>query len=52
MVEPDVEGLDPEARKDKIIEFMKTIQPGDLVMSDHRGDTIADGGHTRRRERL
>ena len=45
--ELDVEGLDPEARKDKIIEFMKTIQPGDLVMSDHRGDTIADGGHTR-----
>jgi hypothetical protein len=42
-----VESLDSEQRAAQIAEFMKQVKPGDLVMSDHRGDGVADGGHTR-----
>ena len=42
-----VDGLDYETKKEKILEVLKTIQPGDMVMVDHRGSEVADGGHTR-----
>ena len=42
-----VDGLDYETKKEKIIEVLKTIQPGDMVMADHLGNDVADGGHTR-----
>ena len=42
-----VEGMEPEVARAKILEFMKTIEPGDLVMTDHRGGDVSDGGHTR-----
>ena len=42
-----VDSLEGEDRSAQIREFMKQVQPGDLVMSDHLGDGVADGGHTR-----
>ncbi len=42
-----VDELPYEERKAKILEVLKTVQPGDLVMVDHVGDGVADGGHTR-----
>jgi hypothetical protein len=47
VAEVGIEELSAEERKAKIIEVLKTIQPGDLVMVDHLGQGVADGGHTR-----
>ncbi|MBI3182401.1 MAG: peptidoglycan-binding protein [Myxococcales bacterium] len=45
--EVPVVGLDPARREAAIAELMKKAQPGDMLMADHLGDTVADGGHTR-----
>lgn len=42
-----LEGLDPETKKARLIEVLKSAQPGDLLMVDHLGTDVSDGGHTR-----
>lgn len=42
-----LEGLDPDAKKARLIEVLKSAQPGDLLMVDHLGGDVTDGGHTR-----
>ncbi len=42
-----VDELPADERRAKILEVLKTVQPGDLVMVDHVGDGVADDGHTR-----
>ncbi len=40
-------GLDEAAKKARLIEVLRNAQPGDLLMVDHQGTDISDGGHTR-----
>ena len=47
VAEVGIEELSAEERKAKIIDVLKNIQPGDLIMVDHLGEGVADGGHTR-----
>lgn len=47
MGEVKLDGLSDEEKKARLIEVLKTAQPGDLIMVDHLGDGVADGGHTR-----
>lgn len=42
-----LEGLNDEAKKQKLIEVLRSAQPGDLLMVDHLGADVTDGGHTR-----
>lgn len=35
------------ARSQAIQELLKKAQPGDMLMVDHMGDAVSDGGHTR-----
>ncbi len=42
-----LEGLDEEAKKQKLVEVLRSAQPGDLLMVDHLGTGVTDGGHTR-----
>ena len=45
--EVHLDGMDPAAKEKRLIEVLRTVQPGDLLMVDHMGDGVADGGHTR-----
>jgi hypothetical protein len=46
--EVDIEGMSDNLTRDKAIAaVLQKAQPGDLIMVDHRGDDVADGGHTR-----
>jgi len=40
-------GLDEATKKARLIEVLRNAQPGDLLMVDHQGTDISDGGHTR-----
>lgn len=40
-------GLSEEEKQAKLREVLQTAKPGDLIMVDHLGDGVADGGHTR-----
>lgn len=40
-------GLDEETKRQKLTELLRTAQPGDLLMVDHQGTDVSDGGHTR-----
>jgi hypothetical protein len=45
--ELNVANLEPSERRAKIEELLKTAEPGDLIIVDHMGDDVADGGHCR-----
>jgi peptidoglycan hydrolase-like protein with peptidoglycan-binding domain len=46
--EVDIEGLpDSDSRRAAIEAVLQKAQPGDLLMVDHLGAGVADGGHTR-----
>lgn len=42
-----LDGLDPAEKEKRLIEVLKNAQPGDLLMVDHMGTDVSDGGHTR-----
>ena len=45
--EVQVKGLDDEAKKTQIDAVLAQAMPGDMILVDHLGDDVADGGHTR-----
>ncbi len=45
--ELDVESIPPGERAEKIQELLEKAEPGDLVVVDHPGAGVADGGHVR-----
>ncbi len=45
--ELNVESLSYEERGAAIAKLLKSAQPGDLLMVDHLGKEVTDGGHTR-----
>ncbi len=45
--EVQIKGLDEEAKEAKIAAVLAKAQPGDMILVDHLGDDVADGGHTR-----
>jgi len=40
-------GLDGDAKKARLLEVLRSAQPSDLLMVDHQGADVSDGGHTR-----
>jgi hypothetical protein len=42
-----LDGLDHAEKEKRLIEVLKNAQPGDLLMVDHMGTDVSDGGHTR-----
>jgi LysM repeat protein len=40
-------GLDEATKRARLTEVLRNAQPGDLLMVDHQGTDISDGGHTR-----
>jgi LysM repeat protein len=45
--EVHLDGMDPAAKEARLIEVLRSVKPGDLLMVDHMGAAITDGGHTR-----
>jgi LysM repeat protein len=45
--EVNIQGLSEDEKRTQLIAALRNAQPGDLIMVDHMGDGIADGGHTR-----
>lgn len=42
-----LQDVDTAVSRPQLIEVLRQAQPGDLIMVDHRGDGVSDGGHTR-----
>ncbi|MEW5851758.1 MAG: hypothetical protein AB2A00_23415 [Myxococcota bacterium] len=47
MGELDPQSLEGEAREKAIRDLLRSAQPGDLIIVDHMGTDVADGGHCR-----
>ncbi|MCP4500659.1 MAG: hypothetical protein GY822_11930 [Deltaproteobacteria bacterium] len=45
--ELDVKNTPSSERAKKIAELLATVEPGDMIIVDHMGDDVADGGHCR-----
>ncbi len=45
--EVKLEGLDYDAKKAAIEDIMRRAEPGDLIIVNHQGPDVADGGHCR-----
>lgn len=45
--ELDVQSLSGAAREQAIAELLKKAEPGDMIIVDHLGGDVADGGHCR-----
>lgn len=43
----DMPNLTPEARRTRVEEMLNKLEPGDLLIADHVGTSVADGGHCR-----
>ena len=42
-----LDGLSVEEKRAKIRDLMRQAKPGDLLMANHQGPDVSDGGHTR-----
>lgn len=45
--EVEIKGLSEDEKKARIGEVLSQAKPGDMILVDHLGDDVADGGHTR-----
>jgi len=45
--ELDVSKLSGDEKRKKVAELLSKAEPGDMVIVDHMGDDVADGGHVR-----
>lgn len=43
----DMPNMSPEARRARLDEMFSKLKPGDLLIADHVGTEVADGGHCR-----
>lgn len=47
VAEVETAGLDSQTVRERVAAALRQAQPGDLILVDHQGDEVSDGGHGR-----